>query len=193
MLRRSGKKKPLDEIANYLNGLACQKFPPKDELNKLPVLKIKDLQSGISESSDWVSSDVPKKYLVQNGDIIFSWSASLLVKIWDGEDCILNQHLFKVTSEDYLNWFYYLWTKHYLDEFIAVAKSHATTMGHIKRSDLKQAMAKVPTAKEITEMDKHFTPLLNKIISNNKQISTLTKLRDTLAPKLMSGEVRVNY
>jgi type I restriction enzyme, S subunit len=187
------EEKALDEVANYLNGLACQKFPPKNEVSKLPVLKIKDLQSGISESSDWVSNDVPKAYLVQNGDIIFSWSASLLVKIWDGEDCILNQHLFKVTSEDYPKWFYYLWTKHYLDEFIAVAKSHATTMGHIKRSDLKQAMVKVPTAKEITEMDKHFTPQLDKIISNNKQIRTLTKLRDTLLPKLMSGEVRVNY
>ena len=187
------EEKPLDEIATYLNGLACQKFPPKNDLNKLPVLKIKDLQSGISEKSDWASTDIREEYLVKNGDVIFSWSASLIVKIWNGDDCILNQHLFKVTSKSYPKWFYYLWTKQYLDEFIAVAKSHATTMGHIKRSDLKQAIVKVPTKKEIAIMDEYFSPILDKTITNHKQINILNKLRDTLLPKLMSGEVRINH
>ena len=92
-VKENWEEKSLSSIATFTNGLACQKFPPENDRKKLPVLKIKDLKSGISENSDWVTSNVDEKYLVFNGDIIFSWSASLMVKIWDGEDCVLNQHL----------------------------------------------------------------------------------------------------
>lgn len=188
----SWEERSLSGIANFLNGLACQKYPPKNEIDKLPVLKIKDLRNGITESSDWASTDIDEKYIVHNGDIIFSWSASLLIKIWDGIDCILNQHLFKVTSEEFPKWFYFLWSKFHLDQFIAIAKAHATTMGHIKRSDLDEAMVFIPSEKEIQEMNKTFEPIIDKIISNNQQLKTLEKLRDNLLPKLMSGEIRVN-
>jgi type I restriction enzyme S subunit len=183
--------RPLSSIANFLNGLACQKFPPKNETEKLPVLKIKELSSGITENSDWATTEVKPEYIVKNGDVIFAWSASLMVKIWDGQDCILNQHLFKVTSEDYPKWFYLLWCKHHLDEFIAKAASHATTMGHIKRGDLDEAMVLIPSTKELEEMTLETEPFIEKIIANNKQIKLLVNLRDTLLPKLMSGEVTV--
>lgn len=185
------EQESLSSIATFLNGLACQKYPPKNEVDKLPVLKIRELKDGFTDNSDWVSTDVDKKYFVANGDVIFSWSASLVVKIWDGADCILNQHLFKVTSEDYPKWFYYLWSKYHLDQFIAIAKAHATTMGHIKRGDLDDAMVAIPSPKELEEMSNTFTPMIDKLIANNRQIKNLEKTRDTLLPKLMSGEVRV--
>jgi type I restriction enzyme S subunit len=185
------KTKPLSSIADFLNGLACQKFPPKNDVEKLPVLKIKDLGSGITENSDWASTDVKQEYIVRNGDVIFAWSASLMVKIWNGDDCILNQHLFKVTSPIYPKWFYYLWCKYHLEEFIAKAASHATTMGHIKRGDLDEAMVLAPSKNELEEMTLTIQPIMDKLIINNNQIRTLTTLRDILLPKLMSGEVRV--
>ena len=185
------EEKPLSSIANFLNGLACQKFLPKNDIEKLPVLKIKELREGITENSDWATTDVEPEYIVKNGDVIFAWSASLMVKIWNGQDCILNQHLFKVTSDDYPKWFYFLWCKYHLDEFIAIAASHATTMGHIKRRDLDEAIVLVPSTNELEEMNSIADPLINKIIENNKQIRSLTALRNTLLPKLMSGEVRV--
>ncbi len=52
------EEKPLSSIADFLNGLACQKFPPQNEIEKLPVLKIKELSSGISEASDWAARTV---------------------------------------------------------------------------------------------------------------------------------------
>ena len=183
--------KPLSSIANFLNGLACQKFPPENAIDRLPVLKIKELGSDISENSDWASTDVKSEYFVRNGDVIFAWSASLMVKIWTGKDCILNQHLFKVTSKVYPKWFYYLWCKHHLAEFISISRSHATTMGHIKRGDLDEAMVLVPLDDELKIMTTSIQPIMDKLIINNKQIRTLTTLRDTLLPKLMSGEVRV--
>ncbi len=85
---------PLSDIAIYLNGLACQKYSVVDNPEKLPVLKIKELGNGISENSDWATSDVDSKYIIKNGDVIFSWSGTLMLKIWDGEDCVLNHHLF---------------------------------------------------------------------------------------------------
>jgi type I restriction enzyme S subunit len=185
------EERPLSSIATFLNGLACQKYPPQNDVDKLPVLKIKELRNGISEDCDWCTTEVDEKYMVENGDIIFSWSASLMVKIWNGETCILNQHLFKVTSDEFPKWYFYLWSKFHLDQFIAIAKAHATTMGHIKRGDLDEAMVLVPSENEINEMSIHFEPLIKKIIVNNLQIRTLTALRDTLLPKLMSGEVRV--
>lgn len=185
------EEKPLSDIANFLNGLACQNYAPKDNIHKLPVLKIKELSSGITDDSDWATTDISHDYIVENGDVIFAWSASLIVKIWNGERCILNQHLFKVTSDKYPKWFYYMWCKQHLQEFKIIAESHATTMGHIKRGDLGTAMVLVPTNEELDSMTAEIQPLLDKIIDNNKQIHTLNQFRDTLLPKLLNEEVGI--
>ena len=133
------------------------------------------------------------EYIVEAGDVIFAWSASLIVKVWDGERCVLNQHLFKVTSDEFPKWFYLMWCKHHLAEFIAISTSHATTMGHIKRGDLAAAMVSIPSPEELKVMSEQMTPLLDKQIEIAKQRRTLEALRDSLLPKLMSGEVRVAF
>lgn len=182
------EENPLSSIATFLNGLACQKYPPKNEIEKLPVLKIRELSNGIGADSDWATTDVGDEYIVHAGDVIFAWSASLMVKIWDGEDCILNQHLFKVTSDKYPKWFYYFWCKHHLNEFISIAQSHATTMGHIKRSDLDTAMVLVPSDEDLEKMTEQMEYILLKKSSNCDQLRTLIKSRNIILPKLMSEE-----
>ena len=190
-VQQQWKVSSLSCIAVFLNGLACQKYPPLNNVDKLPVLKIRELNNGISEDSDWATSSVKQEYIVHFGDVIFSWSGSLLVKIWNGDDCVLNQHLFKVTSKKYPKWFYYLWCKHHLSEFILISESHATTMGHIKRGDLDGAEVIIPDKKSFQEMNKIMNPIMDKYLFNQKQIRILEKLRDSLLPRLMSGEVRV--
>ena len=187
------EEKPLDEIADYLNGLACQKYPPKNDSYKLPVLKIRELRSGLTNKTDWATTEVPPEYIIENGDVIFSWSGSLIVKIWDGDKCVLNQHLFKVTSDQFPKWFYYFWTIHHLQKFISIAESKATTMGHIKRRDLSSSMVLVPADDDMDVMTIVLEPLIEKMIANNRQIRTLEKLRDTLLPKLMSGAARLEF
>jgi hypothetical protein len=182
---------PLDKAADYLNGLACQKYPPENDVDRLPVLKIQELRGGVSDKTDWATTQVPEQYIVENSDVIFSWSGSLMVKKWDGERCVLNQHLFKVTSDRFSKWFYWLWTAYHLRKFVAISESKATTMGHIKWRDLSNSMLLVPSSDELAEMDQVFSPLVDKMILNNRQMSKLTTLRYTLLPKLMSGEVRV--
>ena len=183
---------PLTKIANFTNGLACQKYPPKNDVEKLPVLKIRELSNGIGYDSDYATTDVANEYIVHAGDVIFAWSASLMVKIWGGEDCILNQHLFKVTSDSFPKWFYYYWCKYHLNEFIAIAQSHATTMGHIKRGDLENAMVLVPSNDELKVMNYQFDSIIRKLENNNKEISTLIQTRDNLLPKLMNREIIIH-
>lgn len=180
----------LDKIAHFLNGLPCQKYPPKGA-SALPVIKIKELRVGITEDSDLAASDVPVEYLVEAGDILFSWSGSLDVVIWGHAQGVLNQHLFKVTSQEYPKWFCYFWIKHHLPEFQDIAQDKATTMGHIQRHHLSDAKVLIPDTKIFDELNMQFLPLFEKYIHNLKVIRRLASLRDALLPKLMSGEVRV--
>lgn len=187
------EEKSLDKIASFLNGLACQKFPPKQNEKGLPVIKIKEMRTGITDASNYTTGDVPEKYIIEDGDMLFSWSGSLDVILWFGGKGVLNQHLFKVTSEEFSQWFYYFWVKEHLADFKGVAEDKATTMGHIQRHHLSHAVVLVPPKNELKRMDETMNPIFQKIKTNTLQIRTLTQLRDTLLPKLMSGEVRVSF
>lgn len=183
----------LSEIADYLNGLAMQKFRPLEDEEGLPVLKIKELRQGCyDESSELCSpSKVKPEYIIHDGDVIFSWSGSLLVDIWCGGTCGLNQHLFKVTSQTYEKWFYYLWTKHHLDKFIFLAADKATTMGHIKREELDKAEVVIPDDKTYQNLTFVIKPFIDEIINNRIENRKLSQIRDGLLPKLMNGEIEV--
>ena len=187
------RKGNLLDIANYLNGLAMQKFRPQGHEIGLPVLKIKELRQGsCDDSSELCSLSIKPEYIIHNGDVIFSWSGSLLVDIWCGGTCGLNQHLFKVTSDVYDKWFYYLWTAHHLARFIAIAADKATTMGHIKREELAKAEILIPCEEDYTSFNSIMQPIFELIISNRIESCKLAALRDELLPKLMTGEIDVS-
>ena len=192
MIPEGWKVGRLTEIASYMNGLAMQKFPPENDEDSLPVLKIKELGQGFcGPDSDRCSCNIKDECKVHNGDVIFSWSGTLLVDVWCGGDCGLNQHLFKVTSKEYPKWFYYYWTKHHLQEFIHIAKDKAVTMGHIKRGHLEEALVAIPDNDSMERAHELFEPILSKMISLRLENSRLSTLRDTLLPRLMSGELEV--
>lgn len=184
-------QKGIDEIADFLNGLALQKYPPENEADALPVIKIKELKSGITNQTDKASKQIDEKYIVNNGDVLFSWSGSLGVVLWCYGKGALNQHLFKVTSKKYPKWFYYFWILEHLPFFKSIAQAKATTMGHIQRHHLSESLVSVPDDGFMAFADSKINPVFEHIISNNSQIQTLSKLRDTLLPKLMKGQIRV--
>ena len=181
------------DIAEYLNGLAMQKYRPSGEEKGIPVLKIKELRQGSCDaSSELCSSNIKSDYIINDGDVIFSWSGSLLVDFWCGGTCGLNQHLFKVSSYKYDKWFYYAWTKHHLNKFIALASAMATTMGHIKRTELANSKVLIPNKEEYIRIGSIINPIYDLVIANRVENMHLAKLRDTLLPKLMSGELDVS-
>ena len=184
-------RKPLDEIAQFLNGLALQKFPASDSDDSLPVIKITELRGGITPKSDRASQSVPNKYIIKDGDFLFSWSGSLIAKFWTEGDGALNQHLFKVTSDQFPSWFFSQWVHHHLDEFRAIAASKATTMGHIQRRHLKEAITILPPDGVLAQLGQIVSPLVEHTIKNALESRTLAETRDLLLPKLMSGEIRL--
>ena len=180
-------------IADYLNGLAMQKYRPKDDEQGLPVLKIKELRQGFCDSnSELCSPSIKPEYIVHDGDVIFSWSGSLLVDLWCGGTCGLNQHLFKVTSSIYDKWFYYAWTNHHLQKFAAIAADMATTMGHIKREELSKAEVLIPSQSDYDRIGGLLAPLYDLVIANRIENRKLASLRDELLPQLMSGQLDVS-
>ena len=182
--------KSLDEIARFVNGLALQKYPPTGE-RSLPVIKIAQLRAGTTEGADRASVDLEPAYIVQDGDVLFSWSGSLECVLWAAGPGALNQHLFKVTSDEYPKWLCYLGVHHHLADFRHIAAGKATTMGHIQRHHLSDAKLGIPSPALLKAMDVVIAPFIESTWRRAVEARTLAALRDALLPKLISGELRV--
>lgn len=183
------ERKSIEDIADYLNGYA---FKPSDwGKSGKPIIKIKELNEGITQDTPRNSGEnIPVKYIVYPGEIIFSWSATLTAKIWDGEIGLLNQHLFKVTPYKGIAREFVLqsilWS---LDEFHNLTTG--STMKHIQRGKLKQVFVNMPNEKLMKEFGKQTDFCRKKILLLNHKIQLLQESRDRLLPKLMSGEIEV--
>ena len=182
---------PLDAIARFQNGLALQKFRPAPNEERLPVVKIAQLRVGEANSGEWASTAIKPECIIEDGDVLFSWSGSLVVKTWCGGQAALNQHLFKVTSERYPKWFYLHSLLSHLPAFRRIAQDKATTMGHIRRHHLTDALCVASPDGVIARLSDTFSCLLEGQVANELSSRTHVALRDTLLPKLISGEVRV--
>ena len=183
------EKKSIGEIGEYLNGFA---FKPSDwqDLGK-PIIKIKEMGNGVTNETPRNSGErVPAKYLIKAGDLLFSWSATLMVIIWSGEEGWLNQHLFKVTPVKGIDREFLL--QSILNTIVEFQNlTTGSTMKHIQRNKLDQVFVNVPNA----EIMKRYSDISEKtrsnILSLQSQLHLLTEGRDRLLPKLMSGEITV--
>ena len=178
----------LTDIANFQNGLAMQKYPHSGA-ESYPVLKIRELNLGHCDSeSDLCSTDIKPEVIIDDEDIVFSWSGSLVLKIWFGGRCGLNQHLFKVTSQDYPKWFYYHWIKHHLRDLIDIAQNKATTMGHINRNHLEEAKVVIPTEADLLKINDTMSSIFTLYCSTSRQSVVLEKLRNVLLNTLLNQD-----
>jgi type I restriction enzyme S subunit len=184
----------LFEIASFTNGLACQNYRPKKGENPLPVIKIREMHDGITNDTEFVSPNIPENVKVYNGDILFSWSASLEVMLWAFGEGGLNQHIFKVTSTNgFPKSFYYFQLLDYVSVFKKMAEARKTTMGHITQDHLQQSTIAIPDDVNIANtLEEKVSPIIDQQISLQEEIIQLTKQRDELLPLLMNGQVSVN-
>ena len=186
------KVRNLEYIASFTNGLVCQKYPPKDSEDSYPVIKIKEMGNGFSDASDKVSKSIPDKVIINNGDVLFSWSATLDVMIWSGGIGALNQHIFKVSSDQYPRTFYYFEVLRYLDHLKMMAQLRKTTMGHITQDHLVQSRLPIPPNNLVDSLHEKIDPILNKKVIIQEENQKLAELRDWLLPMLMTGQVKIN-
>ena len=180
----------LVDVATFTNGIACQKYPA-DGGDTLRVIKIKEMRTGLTSDSDIVTANVPAKVKIKNGDILFSWSASLEVMIWAGGEGALNQHIFKVTSDTHPRSFCYFVLLDYLRHFRMMADLRKTTMGHITIDHLEQSQIAIPDDSVAEAFEVITKPIIDRMVKAHEENQELTQLRDWLLPMLMNGQVTV--
>lgn len=183
--------KGIASIATFLNGLALQKYPPRGDGEDLRVIKIAELRKGSVDGAAWANGDMAERYVIDDGDLLFSWSGTLEAAFWFGGKGVLNQHLFKVTSLHFPRWFCLLWIRQHLPWFRAIAASKATTMGHIKRGHLQETQVVVPSKEVLHETNEVIGPIYDLFGQLMIESRKLAAMRDVLLPKLLSGEVRI--
>ena len=128
----------LKDIATFINGMA---FKPSDwSENGKPIIRIQNLTG--NTSNNYYNGIVDKKYEISDGDIIFSWSATIDAFIYKGQDAILNQHLFKVIPNNINKEFLYYILKNNVDKLKEL--SHGVSMKHIKKGDIENYVVSIP-------------------------------------------------
>ena len=131
----------LGEIATYINGYA---FKPEDWDNKgRPIIRIQNLTNSSNEIN-YFSRDIDEKYIVNKGDILISWSASIGIYEWTKEEAVLNQHIFKVVFNKVdINKKYY---KFIVDLCLksAIKYMHGSTMKHITKKYFDDIVVPIP-------------------------------------------------
>jgi len=180
----------LFRIASYVNGLACQKYRPQDEEESLPVIKIREMHEGIKSDTERVSANIPLENIIYDGDILFSWSATLEIQYWTGGKAGLNQHIFKVIpSEDIPKEYVYHQLKEYIVNFVKIAEARKTTMGHITQDHLKFSRIVIPPYEVLRRFEERMKPIHKQMVKCNQENRKLIYLRDFLLPMLMNGQV----
>lgn len=179
----------MNSIAEYINGYA---FKPSDwKAEGRPIIKIKEMGAGITKDTPRNKGEnIPTKYNVTAGDILFSWSATLSAMIWDQEDGLLNQHLFKVIPNKGVSREFVLQS---ITNNLGVFSNLTTgsTMKHIQRGKLKEVSIQIPDKLLMARYDSISKPIRDQILTQKKTIVSLTEARDRLLPKLLSGEIEV--
>lgn len=183
----------LYRIADYINGLACQKYRPVNGEKALPVIKIKEMHDGITADTELVSANIPSKNIVQSGDILFSWSASLEIAFWFGRTAGLNQHIFKVIPKaPFSREYVYLQLSEYIVQFVRIAESRKTTMGHITSDHLNESRIVVPSSAVIQKFSTIVRPIFEELKVCHAEMEHLQSLRDWLLPMLMNGQATIS-
>ena len=178
----------IEELARYVNGRA---FTKGASGTGRMVIRIAELNSGPGGSTVYSDAATAADNTAQPGDLLFAWSGSLDVYRWHRDGALINQHIFKVVCEAYPKWFVHHALREAMPFFQDVAADKATTMGHIKRGHLSEAKLALPPHKLIAAASQVIEPLYAKHLANDRESLTLAALRDTLLPKLLSGELRV--
>ena len=181
--------KSFSELASYVNGYPFK--PAQLGTEGKPIIKIKELKAGIvADTPRNLGDDIPEKYHISDGAVLFSWSADLDTYLWMGGDGLLNQHLFTVLPGNGLSHAFCLHSlKEAMPRFRAL--SLGATMHHIKRSALDQVFTVVAPETTRRRFDVLVEPMHTQLITLTRQVQNLRRTRDLLLPRLLSGQINM--
>ena len=188
---------PVYEVAEFINGSSFKSQYFSDENEGLPIIKIAEIKNGVSQQTNFTTQKMPEKYFIDDGSILFSWSGnpdtSIDTFIWTGGEGWLNQHIFNVVlHKNSDRTFVYYLLKMLKPVFTEIARDKQTTgLGHVTVKDMKRTYTIKPSSSILEAFTRQVDPIFEKWYQNLFSSRELTKLRDTLLPKLMSGEIRI--
>jgi type I restriction enzyme, S subunit len=201
---RGFRVRALTQIAVFTDGLELGRHPPRGEGDEgLPIIRTPSLRalaglgrpmaSLAASAAPRATARLPPEHVADDGDVLFSWSGSLEVALWAGGRGAVNQHVFKVASAAYPRWLHRCWLLHHLPSLRATAQARATTLGHVQRRHLDEALVALPPAPLLRAMDAAIAPLEALWLSEARASHSLAALRDALLPQLLSGERRPRH
>lgn len=187
----------LYDLANFINGAAYKESDFTNDTDALPVVKIAEIKIGISGQTKFTHVIKDEKYRISDGEILLSWSGnpdtSIDTFVWTDGEGWLNQHIFKVSLKAEAERFFVFYQLKFLrSTFAEIARDKQTTgLGHFTGADMKRLLIFKPSTEVLTEFNKTAASLYQRYYQNRLTEKTLTKIRDTLLPKLISGELRI--
>ena len=173
----------LEGIAEYINGYP---FKPADlGENGMPVIRIKQLLDP-NEPVDRTKTETPERYLLRDGDIVFSWSGTLAVRIWNRGPAKLNQHLFRVVEKKGVyKGIIPLILDHAIKEL--EEKSHGTTMKHITKQTLLPHKVLLPPLLEQKRIVDLISSVDSYIETLQQQLESAKKSRNAVLHELLTA------
>ena len=160
-----------------------------DKKQGLPLIRIRDLKTYTPQY--YTKEVLPNTEYVECGDIIAGMDAEFIPHIWRGEKGVLNQRLCKfVPKYDYVSK-YYIYSLVYPKLAFVQSYKVGTTVSHLGKADIDRFKVIVPPEDIIMQYSKIVNSYFAEIVKVSNENQILSSLRDTLLPKLMSGELSV--
>jgi type I restriction enzyme S subunit len=198
---KDGLPEGWEEVELYkLGQIICGKIPPKNKPEyfggKIPFIKIPDMhenvfvfktEDGLSE----IGAKTQKNKTLPERSICVSCIATVGLVSMNAFVSQTNQQINSIIPyKEFYRYFLYLKMKSMNEELIAMASGGTATL-NLNTTEFSKIKIEMPKDDYLHVFHEKIKHIFEKIFINTSQIQTLEKLRDTLLPKLMSGEIRV--
>lgn len=183
------EKTTLGEIATYVNGRAFK--PIEWSKTGTPIVRIQNLNNPNAEYN-YYDGYIEEKYHIENGDLLFAWSASLGAYIWKGKSAFLNQHIFKVLPKENVDktFIYYLLDKVTSELY---AKAHGSGMVHVTKGKFEATSVNIPPLETQQAIVNKIESLFDEIDEGIGRLKTavqqIQQYRQSLLKNAFNGEL----
>ena len=190
MIPKGWKLKRIYEYVDVIYGAPYKSSLFNDNKEGLPLIRIRDLKTNTPQFH--TPEILPNTEYIEAGDIVAGMDAEFTPYVWQGERGVLNQRCckFKGKYEGISNYYILFLVKPEL-EYVQSYKT-GTTVSHLGKSDIDRFVFLTPPLDIVLAFSEIVNPMIKEVVNRAKESCRLAELRETLLPKLMSGELKVN-